>query len=120
MAAREAVFDLVVAVDTLCYFGALPPVFRAAARTLRRGGRLVFTLERAEDELPDRGFTLGVHGRYAHSEASVRAAFATAGFGDVTIAGAVLGKERLEDVMGLLVSARREALAGAARHAEGA
>jgi predicted TPR repeat methyltransferase len=111
MAAQDAAFDLIVSADTLCYFGALLPLFRAAAQTLRGGGRLVFTLERAEDDVKDRGFVLNVHGRYAHAEASVRAALAEAGFGDAMIATDILRKERLEDVVGLIVSARRDALA---------
>lgn len=108
MAARAAAFDLIISADTFCYFGALPPVFRAAAQALRPGGRLVFTLERAEKEDGrDRQFVLNIHGRYAHAEAVVRAALAEAGFGEVTIATDILRKERLEDVAGLVVSARR-------------
>ena len=107
MAGREAAFDLIVAADTFCYFGALLPVFRAAAGTLHSGGLLVFTLERAEDKVQDRGFALNVHGRYAHSEASVLAALGEAGFGEVRIATDILRKERLEDVTGLIVSARQ-------------
>ena len=106
MAARPAEFDVIVAADTLCYFGALLPAFDAAAQALRPGGRLVFTLELAEDDVRERGYLLNVHGRYAHSEAAVVGALSEAGFDDVWLATAILRKERLEDVNGLIVSAR--------------
>lgn len=107
MVARAAAFDLIISADTFCYFGALPPLFRAAAQALRPGGRLVFTLERAEEEVTDRPFVLNIHGRYAHAEAVVREALGTAGFAEVSIANGILRKERLDDVAGLIVSARR-------------
>jgi predicted TPR repeat methyltransferase len=69
---------------------------------------VVFTLERAEDDVRDRGFLLNVHGRYSHAEASVRRTLAEAGFTDVAVATDILRKERLEEVVGLIVSARRE------------
>jgi predicted TPR repeat methyltransferase len=108
LGARDGAFDLIVSADTLCYFGPLRPVFDVAARALRPAGGVVFTLERAEDEVQDRGFVLNVHGRYAHSEGPVRAALAEAGFTDVTVATDILRKERLEEVVGLIVSARRQ------------
>jgi predicted TPR repeat methyltransferase len=110
MAARGA-FDLIVSADTLCYFGALRPVFGVAARALRPSGGVVFTLERAEDDVRNRGFLLNVHGRYSHAEASVRWTLAEAGFTDVAVATDTLRKERLEEVVGLIVSARRQSSA---------
>jgi len=38
-------YDVVVSADTLCYFGKLEPVFHAAAKALKEGGILAFTLE---------------------------------------------------------------------------
>ncbi|MFO1156843.1 MAG: methyltransferase domain-containing protein [Rhodospirillales bacterium] len=107
LGARDRAFDLIISADTFCYFGALPPLFRAAAQALRPGGRLVFTLERAEEEVTDRTFVLNIHGRYAHTEAVVRSALGNAGFGEVSIATGILRKERLDDVAGLIVWARR-------------
>ena len=58
---RPEAFDLVASADTLVYLGDLAPPLAAAARTLRRGGHLVFTLER-EDAEPASGFRLNSHG----------------------------------------------------------
>jgi len=59
-------FDLIVAADTVIYFGDLAPVMTAAVAALRPGGLFVFTLEEAvEPELPE-GFRLEPHGRYSH------------------------------------------------------
>ena len=40
---------MAISADTLCYFGALERVLSGAAAALRPGGRLVFTVEQAED-----------------------------------------------------------------------
>jgi len=57
---------MIVAADTVIYFGDLAPVMTAAVAALRPGGLFVFTLEEAvEPELPE-GFRLEPHGRYSH------------------------------------------------------
>ncbi len=98
-------WDLIASADTLCYFGALEPVLRAAAGALRAGGTLAFTLERS-----DAGgtFTLQPHGRYAHDEGYVRGALATCGF-EATVAHGALRREGGRDVDGLIVVARTAA-----------
>jgi predicted TPR repeat methyltransferase len=74
---------------------------------LRRGGRLVFTLEHAarEDEVPA-GYRIHPHGRYSHTEAYVRRTLAEAGFELVEIEKAHLRREGGRYVDGLLVAAR--------------
>ena len=67
-------YDLIVSADTLVYFGDLQPVLMAAARALRPGGILVFTLEKAgSGDRAGEGFALQYHGRYCHAEEYVRA-----------------------------------------------
>ena len=82
-------WDLIASADTLCYFGALEPVLRAAAGALRAGGTLAFTLERS-----DAGgtFTLQPHGRYAHDEGYLRTALAACGY-EVALAHGALRRE---------------------------
>ena len=55
-------FDLVFATDVLIYFGDLAPLMRGAARALRPGGLLAFSIERARAD----GYVLLPMGRFAH------------------------------------------------------
>lgn len=65
--AREAAcWDLLLAADVFVYVGALEPVFAAAARALRPGGWLLFSIEVAADAEAG-GFALQSTGRYGHS-----------------------------------------------------
>jgi predicted TPR repeat methyltransferase len=84
-------------------------VARAAARALRPGGLLVFTVEHAEPEPPPPGYLLAHHGRYVHGEPYVRAALEEAGLAVVSIGYAQLRTEHLKPVAGLVVTARRPA-----------
>jgi predicted TPR repeat methyltransferase len=65
-------FDLIVSADTLVYFGPLEPVVAAAARALRPGGRLIFTVEALSDE--DARFSLSPNGRYRHGRTYIERA----------------------------------------------
>jgi predicted TPR repeat methyltransferase len=102
---EEAAWDLIVSADALCYFGPLEEVFAAAARALRPGGALVFTLERLQHGLR---FALNAHGRYAHEEAYAHAALAAAGF-DVTPGRGMLRMEGGVAVEGLVIGAKKTA-----------
>jgi predicted TPR repeat methyltransferase len=74
LATQPAAFDVVVSADTLCYFGDLHDALAAAARALRPGGWLVFTVE----ALATGAVRLHPTGRYAHGEQHVRDAAAAA------------------------------------------
>ena len=109
---QASAFDLIVSADTLVYFGALEEVFGAAARALRAGGRLVFTLE--EDTSPeDRGATGGAtyalqpHGRYTHRCGYVERTLRAAGL-EPSIVRAELRMECGVPVAGLVVSAHKQ------------
>jgi predicted TPR repeat methyltransferase len=104
LARQRPVHDLIVSADTLCYFGALEHVLSGAATTLRPGGRLVFTVERADDGVTE--YQLTSSGRYSHAESYIRDALAGAMFTAVDIVPAVLRQEVGHDVHGLLVSAQ--------------
>ncbi len=101
----DARFDLIAAADSLCYFGDLTPVLAAAAGALRPEGRLVFTLEAAEGEVPAEGFRLEVHGRYSHEEDYVRSTLGEAGLELGSLGREVLRLENHRPVVGLLVMA---------------
>jgi predicted TPR repeat methyltransferase len=106
---QEAVgrYDLVVAADTLVYFGDLQPVLSAAAAALCPRGFLIFTVERAADgdDAAGRGFVLPPHGRYCHTESYVRGALDAAGLSVRDMSFDFLRMERGEPVPGILASA---------------
>ncbi len=105
LAGRANEFDLIVSADTLCYFGALEQALAGAAGALRSGGRVVFTVERAADDV--RSYHLDPTGRYSHSENYVRQALAATGLDSIAVEHVVLRRERGQEVQGLLASARR-------------
>ena len=97
-------FDLVVLCDVLNYFGDLEPVFAALAGSLRPGGAVVFTVERAPEGVARA--LLGAHGRYAHAEAFVRSLVPAHGLALEHLAPATLRREAGQPVVGLLGLAR--------------
>lgn len=102
---RPEAFDLIVAADVLCYFGALNGVLAQAAAALRPGGRLAFTVERLEEGgVPWR---VSPHGRYAHTEGHVRDGLTAAGLSILRLAPDTLRHESGTPVAGLVVLATR-------------
>jgi predicted TPR repeat methyltransferase len=107
---RSGEFDLIVSADTLCYFGALDQALAGAARALRPGGRLVFTVERAAGAVAD--YHLEPTGRYTHAEGYVREMLTAAGLELIAVEHVVLRRERGEEVQGLLASGQTRASVG--------
>lgn len=105
LADHPASYDLVVSADTLCYFGRLDEVLAAAARSLRPGGLLVFTVEAHEHEADHR---LQHHGRYSHSQPYLARALAAAGLTAPRTEAVILRQEAGQPVRGWLVTTRRE------------
>jgi predicted TPR repeat methyltransferase len=101
---RPDSLHLVVSADTLCYFGRLDTALAAAARALKAGGHLVFTVE-SHTQADD--YVLHPHGRYSHSGPYVEACLAGAGFARWQLDKVVLRTEGGEPVSGWLVSATR-------------
>jgi predicted TPR repeat methyltransferase len=97
-------FDLIVAADTVIYFGDLAPVVSAALADLRPGGLLVFTLEELVEPEPGEMFRLEPHGRYSHRHEYVEALLAPYGL-DVSVTHAALRNEGGQPVAGLVVRA---------------
>jgi predicted TPR repeat methyltransferase len=105
MQSRPQQFDVVVAADTLEYFGSLKEVSESARGTLRKGGLYLFTVE-ALPEGTEESYQLMVHGRYAHNRRYVRETLIETGFEVLELRSEVLRTECLQDVIGLLVVAR--------------
>jgi predicted TPR repeat methyltransferase len=103
---QPGAFDAVVSADTLCYFGAIDSAARAAWRSLRPGGWLVFTVEALADGDPH-PHMLQPHGRYAHGRAYVEQALNEAGFTALVVRPDTLRMEGGEPVAGWVVSASK-------------
>ena len=101
-------YDAIVSADTLCYFGALEGVFKAAAAALRPSGRLFFTVEKATPAAAD-GYHLQPHGRYDHAPSYVRRQLEGAGLIVETYQEAALRQEAGTPVPGLVLTATRPA-----------
>jgi predicted TPR repeat methyltransferase len=80
-------WPVALAADSLCYFGALEPLFAAIFASLAEGGLFILSLEELQPSDPGRdaerscpGWQLGPQGRYRHDRAYVTAAARVAGF----------------------------------------
>ena len=105
IAARPKQFDVIVAADTLNYFGDLQPVLMAARAAVKDPGYLLFTLEKS-GESQSTGYRLNPNGRYSHSQSYLDEQLSSAGWEVSTSRVAVLRKEADQPVLGLLVAAK--------------
>ena len=105
-----ASFDLVVAADTLIYFGDLRAFLAGARDALAPGGWLVASFEEWQAPGPVHGgapgYLLNATGRYSHRANHVQASLAPAGFALVRSDRMALRKELGQPVPGLLVVAQ--------------
>ena len=102
-AADPASYDLVVAADVLVYVGDLAPVFRGAARVLRPGGVLGFTVQAHGGS----GFVLGSDMRFSHGGDHVAEALTAEGFRGLALDAASTRREKGAAVPGFVVVAER-------------
>ncbi|WP_218511480.1 tetratricopeptide repeat protein [Variovorax sp. dw_308] len=98
--------DLIASADTLCYFGDLGAVTRAAARALRPDGWLVFTVE-SIPAAEAQDFRLNPHGRYSHRAGYLHEVLTAAGLVVGGVEPAHLRIEADQPVEGFVVSARK-------------
>lgn len=92
-------FDLIVAMDVLCYFGDLRPLVRRCAEILKPSGILACSVERALDENVWQFYR---YGHFLHSAAHLRDAAAGAGLHEVQMTECVLRRELGEDRHGFV------------------
>jgi len=90
-------FDLIVAMDVLCYFGDLRPLMHRCAGILKPDGILACSVER----LSDGGeWRFHRYGHFLHSAAHLREAAVGAGMREVHLTECALRRELGEDRMG--------------------
>lgn len=106
--ARPGAFDVLVAADTLIYFGDLTVFAQAAARALRPGGHLAVSVESLPDD-SSVAVELRTSGRYAHAPRHLEVAFAAAGLCLRASTSVVLREESFQPVQGRIVTATRGA-----------
>jgi predicted TPR repeat methyltransferase len=107
LAGKDAEYDAVISADTLCYFGSLEEFAAAAARAIKPGGTLIFTVEALGDSVPEE-HKITKSGRYTHSGRYLDRVLPEAGFEIIARDSKALRRENLEPVLGWLVSARRK------------
>ena len=96
-------YDVILACDTLIYFGDLAQIAQPSNRLLRSGGCLIFTVEKGAQP----PFKLMDSGRYTHTEEHIRAVAAAAGLDVISIQEGFLRQEYGEPVTGLIAALRR-------------
>jgi predicted TPR repeat methyltransferase len=97
-------FDLILACDTLIYFGDLRQVIVPAASRIENGGLLAFTVEDGDHA---EGFRLTDSGRYTHTRDHISEVAEEAGMQIERITRQVLRYEYGEPVTGLLAVLER-------------
>jgi predicted TPR repeat methyltransferase len=100
-------YDVIACADTLCYFGDLNAVVKAAGAALRVGGRFAFSVERTSPDGTPAGFCLRHSGRYAHTEDYVRGILSQAGLQVRSMKQQILRMESGTPVEGLIVAAMK-------------
>jgi predicted TPR repeat methyltransferase len=99
LAATQDHFDLIVAMDVLCYFGDLRPLVRRCADILKAGGILACSVERAPD---GSAWHFHRYGHFLHSAAHLREAAISANMREVRITECALRRELGEDRQGFV------------------
>lgn len=113
LAAADRTYDVIIAADTLVYFGDLQQPLAAVHRVLSPAGRFAFSLEKKEDD-PDRKepYHLQPHGRYSHAVAYVRSLLGAAGLMVRRLDDITPRREAGKPVKGLLILASHKDAAG--------
>jgi predicted TPR repeat methyltransferase len=104
MSSAHGKFDVIVCVDTLCYFGALATVFAAARTALVPHGVFAFSVEQALGSTTLE-FEIQSHGRFQHARSYLERTLSQSGFSRLTLEEAVLRREVRIEVAGLVAVA---------------
>jgi predicted TPR repeat methyltransferase len=103
LSAATARFDLIVAADTLIYFGELEQLLTLFAQALRQRGLLLVSIEASENSTA--AFRITPSGRYSHSRTYLHHVLAAAGLAECCIEPLDIRTEWGRPVTGLIVAA---------------
>ena len=114
--AQSQRWPLIIAADTVCYFGALETLLAAVHQRLEPGGWFVFSVEEMladhDGIMPGNGkWALERQGRHSHAPNYVHEAVYEAGFRVLRVDRPVIRQEDGIDVLGLLLTVERLAAA---------
>ena len=98
-------FDLVIAMDVLCYFGDLTEIFQKCHDTLRVKGVFAFSVEKPDD---NDSWMLHPYGHFVHSLRHLQQAACAAGFEELFVKEMVLRREAFEKRVGYVCLYRRK------------
>jgi predicted TPR repeat methyltransferase len=98
-------YDLILAADTMVYFGDLGPTLAGVVGRLDPGGFFIFAVE----AMLGQGWEQMPVNRFRHSEAYLRAASARAGLNFVSIMECLIRREVNEPVTGFAVALQKPA-----------
>ena len=98
-------YDLILAADTMVYFGDLAPTFAGIVERLEPGGFYLFAVESMAGE----GWEQMPVNRFRHSETYLRAEAARAGLEFVDLMQCLLRREKSEPVAGFAVALQKPA-----------
>jgi predicted TPR repeat methyltransferase len=103
LAAFERSYDLILAADTMIYFGDLGPTLTGVFKRLVPGGFYIFAVEAS----PGNGWEQTDAKRFCHSESYMRTAAADASLNFVVSMACVLRRQKGEPVPGLAVALQK-------------
>ncbi len=98
-------YDLLLAVDTLNYFGDLTPVFHGAHHALTPTGLLLFSLESSDTQ--SEPWLLQKSGRFSHAKKYIQQKAVDHGFEIIALEKSALRRQNHEPVMGWLCLLQR-------------
>lgn len=102
---HQASYDLIVSADVFTYFGSLDSLFEALSKSLKKQGRILFSITANDENISD--YILHPSGRYKHHINYVHNSLKERGFVIEKEEYCCLRKEALQEVKGYVISSQK-------------